>query len=432
MIAVVSLEAHFVRTPDRAVWAQGTYAYPFWSRYLDVFDGVRVVARTADAAKPPASYQRVDGPQVTVAAVPEYLGPWQYMGTARKITPVVREAVTLQDAVIMRVPSQIATHVYSVVRRSTQPYGVEVIGDPWDVFSPGAIKHPLRPFFRMHFTRQLRMHCAGACAAAYVTEHALQRRYPVHDCCFATWYSSVELPTRKERPLSIGVSDVEISGDYCVDPHCREKFSARPLRLIYVGSLSQIYKAPDVLIDAVRLCVRDGLDVHLTIVGEGQYRGMLEDRAARLGIAGRVEFKGFVPSGEGICRELDRAHLFVLPSRTEGLPRAMIEAMARALPCIGSNVGGIPELLPPEDMVPPGKSHLLARKICEAAANPARMEQMSTRNLRRSEDFRKEVLRENRLKFYRFVRNDTEEWIENLSENPKMTRRSAGLNPVFG
>ena len=72
----------------------------------------------------------------------------------------------------------------------------------------------------------------------------------------------------------------------------------------------------------------------------------------------------------------------------------MIEAMARALPCIGSTVGGIPELLPAEDMVPPGDADGLARKISEIVSDSQRMQRMSARNLARAGDFQEDVLRE--------------------------------------
>jgi glycosyltransferase involved in cell wall biosynthesis len=89
----------------------------------------------------------------------------------------------------------------------------------------------------------------------------------------------------------------------------------------------------------------------------------------------------------------------------------MLEAMARGLPCIGSTVGGIPELLPAEDLVPPGDAVALAAKIREVAADPERMARMSARNLAKAEEYRDEALRERRLAFYRYVRESTETWI---------------------
>jgi glycosyltransferase involved in cell wall biosynthesis len=89
----------------------------------------------------------------------------------------------------------------------------------------------------------------------------------------------------------------------------------------------------------------------------------------------------------------------------------MIEAMARGLPCIGSSVGGIPELLPPEDMVPPADVPSLARKIREVLADPARMARMSARNLEKSRQYEEQTLHERRTVFYRYVRERTEAWL---------------------
>ena len=121
-----------------------------------------------------------------------------------------------------------------------------------------------------------------------------------------------------------------------------------------VGSFEQMYKAPDVLLDAFCRCISLGLDLQLVLVGDGRHRQSLKSRARRFNLGDRIQFLGWLPAGEAVRHELDRADVFVLPSRVEGLPRAMVEAMARGLPCIGSRVGGIPELLHPEDMVPPG------------------------------------------------------------------------------
>jgi glycosyltransferase involved in cell wall biosynthesis len=126
----------------------------------------------------------------------------------------------------------------------------------------------------------------------------------------------------------------------------------------------------------------------------------------------RVCFRGQLTAGNAVRAELDRADLFILPSHQEGLPRAMVEAMARALPCIGSTVGGIPELLPHEDLVPPGDVAALASKIREVVTNPERMTRMSARNLEKAKEYTDEVLYEQRNEFYHYVREITEDWLK--------------------
>jgi glycosyltransferase involved in cell wall biosynthesis len=190
-----------------------------------------------------------------------------------------------------------------------------------------------------------------------------------------------------------------------------------PARLIFVGSLAQLYKAPDVLIDAIGACVHDGLDLELVLVGSGKYQSKMEARALALGLGRRVQFCGQLTTPEAVRRELDQAHLFVLPSRMEGLPRAMIEAMARALPCLGSTVGGIPELLPSEDLIAPDDAPGLAKKIHEVLADPARMRRMSARNLDKAREYA-EAPGERRLAFYRELKLRTEAWLQASGESP--------------
>ena len=63
-------------------------------------------------------------------------------------------------------------------------------------------------------------------------------------------------------------------------------------RLILVGTLAQLYKAPDVLIEAVGVCVHEGLNIELAFVGSGDYQAQLEARAAALGIGDGCNFAG--------------------------------------------------------------------------------------------------------------------------------------------
>jgi glycosyltransferase involved in cell wall biosynthesis len=391
---LINCTQHFDRTPDGQVWTDGQFPYSFWARYLTVFESVTVLARVRDLAELSSERQPASGKGLRFLGVPDYTGPQQYALCAPAVAAVSRKAIQNGSAILLRLPSETVAWVLWYIRKSGRPYGVEVVGDPYDVFGPNAIRHPLRPLFRWWFTRALKRQCASACAAAYVTERALQRRYPPAPRAFTTHYSSIDLP---------GTAFVKAP---------RTTVPKGAVRLILVGTLAQLYKAPDVLIDAVGACVHEGLNIELVFVGSGGYQAQLEARAATLGVATRVQFRGQVASAEAVRAELDRADLFVLPSRQEGLPRAMIEAMARGLPCIGSTVGGIPELLATEDMVPPNDASALARKIREVLADPSRLVRMSARNLAKAREYSLDVLTRRRERFYEHVKAQTEAWLK--------------------
>jgi len=395
MNLAVTIDHRFDRTPDGAMWTMTTFTHDFWQRYLTVFEHVRVVARVRDVESVAPNRTRCDGEGVSFALVPYYFGPWQYLQQAWRVQRAARNAIAAEDAVILRVQGQISSCVRPMLRRTSHPYGVEVVGDPYDAFATGFITHPLRPFLQWWLPRRMREQVASACAAAYVTEHTLQRRYPPAPDAFTTHYSSIVLP----EEAFVSAPRAQSAGQ-------------RPFNLIIVGTLDNLSKGPDMLIDAVAACVREGLDLDLVLVGGGRYQQSLEAQATALGLGGRVRFLGWLSAGEAVRDQLDQADLFIMPSHQEGLSRATIEAMARALPCIVSDVGGAAELLPPEDMVPRGDAGALARKICEVLANPGRMARMSARNLEKAREYREEVLSKRRTEFYRYVRQRTEEWLK--------------------
>jgi phosphatidyl-myo-inositol dimannoside synthase len=383
---VVTTECRFGRTPDGATWTDAGPSYGFWTRYLSVFDEVRVVARTKGTDRAGDGAMRVDGPGVAVWPVPYYVGPVRYAGRWAAVRRAVRAAAADDDAVILRIPSAMSGFLAARRRRRGRPYAVEAIGDPAEVLAPGVIDHPLRPLLRYRAVAVMRRLCREAAAVAYVTECALQRRYPGRPAAPTASYSSVDLPddafVRRPRPP--------------VEP---------ANRLVSVGSLEQLYKGIDTLLLSLSRLVEDRVDIHLVHVGDGRFRSELERLAAALGLAGRVTFVGNVPAGAAVRRFLDDADLCVQPSRTEGTPRALIEAMARGLPAIGSTVGGIPELLPPEFLVPPDDPAALAQRIRVLLHDPSRMAAASAANLARARDFHADSLAERRDAFYRAVRD---------------------------
>lgn len=119
----------------------------------------------------------------------------------------------------------------------------------------------------------------------------------------------------------------------------REDLSDRPLRILSVGRLSS-QKRIDRLIAAVALL---DFPVQLTIVGDGEDRGELEDLVKKLKLE-NVSFEG-KKFGKELIAYYREADIFVISSDREGMPLTVLEAMAAGLPIVGSNVIGIRELI---------------------------------------------------------------------------------------
>ncbi len=389
MKLLIVFDHRFFRGADDAVFSAKSYGYSFFAkRYLRVFDDVTIFARLADAPAGTEAGEPTEGPGVRVASLGDWQGP---LGWARAWRPIGRALdahLAAAESVLLIAPGMLASLAHRRFRRTRRPYGIEVVSDPYDAMAPASMHHPLRPLLRWSATRQLQRLCATAAAASYVTRETLQRRYP----CPA---------------YSIGVSDVELPAlAFANDPRPPAKRGA-PRTIVTVGTMSQPYKAQDVLIDALAACRRAGLDLRAVLVGDGRHRAELEARAAAQRVSEQITFAGALPAGEPVRRVLDEANLFVLPSRTEGLPRAMVEAMARGLPCVGSAVGGIPELLPEEDVVPPGDAKALAAKIRAVLADRDRLTRMAARNLEVAREFREELLEARRCEFYEELKRVT-------------------------
>ncbi|MEW6250649.1 MAG: glycosyltransferase family 4 protein [Planctomycetota bacterium] len=393
MRTILATDARLERTPDGRVWWDGSHLYQFWERYLDVFDEVRVVARMRDVPRVAPHARTLDGPRVSFFGVPYFHGPVQFAKRYFAVRRAVRAAIAPDDVVLMRAPGTIPFMIADYMASCGRPFGMEVIGDPYDSLAPGSVRSIFRPIARRQHVRKLRWHCAHVTGALYVTARALQRRYPPGPNAYTD-----------------NASDVDVRDEaYSAAPR-PEKPADGPVRLVYVGGLDQLYKAPDILIKAMAECVRDGLDLNLKLLGAGQYIPELQELARGLGIGERVRFLGGVPAGPAVREQLDQSDVFVLPSRQEGVPRAMIEAMARALPCIGSTIAGIPEILPPEDMVPPNDVQTLAARLREVCTDPKRRACMSARNLQTARQYHASILQARRRKFYGYIRERTREW----------------------
>ena len=143
----------------------------------------------------------------------------------------------------------------------------------------------------------------------------------------------------------------------------RRAFSNGPLRVLFVGRLTAA-KNVAVLLEAIAEVRRLGADVRCAIVGEGPERPSLELLCAKLSLGAFVEFVGGVDFNQTLGY-FERSDALVLASETEGWPKAITEAMAFGLVCVGSNRGLVPQILAEGRglVVPPRDVNALASAI---------------------------------------------------------------------
>lgn len=143
---------------------------------------------------------------------------------------------------------------------------------------------------------------------------------------------------------------------------------------IVVGTVARLneIKNLSMAIDAVATCVRNGIDMHFVVIGDGPDRLRLEARAAGLGIESRFHLTGMSSETSDWYREFD---FFVNTSFKEGTSLSLLEAMASGLPCVATDVGGNSDVLEAGiagELVPSADAESLAARLHSLLREPGR------------------------------------------------------------
>jgi glycosyltransferase involved in cell wall biosynthesis len=383
--AHVVLEYRFKQDSSGEIYTESAFSYDFWLRYLSVFKAVTIIARAQPEKEIDPTWKKVTGANVSFITVPYYHGLGDLLKRIRVIGKAIRQLPSKEDTTfIFRMPSIIGILIFFLKgKKFVGQYGVEMVGDPEEVFATLPFHFRAIGNIIINKTKAILFNAA---AVAYVADGILPKKYPVKDQNNKFFFSSINLPDDqvKQGPKTFSAAD-----NY--------------LNLVSIGSLEQMYKGPDILLKALRSCKDAGMQFKLVWIGGGKYHASVNDMVNALGLQDSVKITGIIADRNTIDDYLDNADLFVLASRTEGLPRAMIEAMARALPCIGSEVGAIPELLTAKDMFAKEDIEALANKLMALASNKKQLIGMSAESLKIAGRYVNSVLSKQRISFYKTI-----------------------------
>jgi glycosyltransferase involved in cell wall biosynthesis len=162
-----------------------------------------------------------------------------------------------------------------------------------------------------------------------------------------------------------------------VKPRADYRGRGGTVRVVFVGRLDR-QKNPVLVLEALARAARltGGGALEVIFLGDGPEREALVERARELGVLDRARFLGRVGD---VPRHLDEADVFVLPSLSEGVSNALLEAMAHGLPCIATDIPGNSDLIRDRDtglLVRTGDADAVARAMLELAADSALRERL--------------------------------------------------------
>jgi glycosyltransferase involved in cell wall biosynthesis len=330
------------------------------------------------------------GPDKTVLNSPRFLAPLGYTMLCGYLHPPgdpgyadIELKAARYNAPLVSIPDRGPTDVsvVSALLKVCREHKVAI----WHGhdYKTNALGLALRPFHKMKLVTTVHgwVHHTSRTPLYYKIDRFCLKRYERVYCVSPDLVDACRAAGVKERKLLLlenGIDTAEYTRRCGVSEAKAELHL--PADQLHVGAVGRLEpeKAFDLLIRAVHQLNAAGVGCRLTVVGEGHDRPRLEALVAELGMADRVSLPGW---RSDVRRWFEAMDVFALSSRREGLPNVLLEAMALGVPCVATNIAGIPRLIADGDsgrLVPPDDLPALVAALTEVLTNEATREKYRT------------------------------------------------------
>lgn len=356
-------------------------------RYLDLGSKVTFLIRvkTIDRAINSSRLSKLSTQNFEVVEVPDAKSIKKFFKNYLKARKIIKKTVRNHDILVSRIPTLIGKIAFYQAKKFKIPTMVECVGCTFDSYWNFGWKGKLIAHFKKRQQKQI---LNLATHVVYVTKEFLQNRYPTQGKSINC--SNVELNPVDEDVLKRRINKIN------------KQVKGQPLVLGTAAALVP-YKGQDDVIRAIGILHRKGIDFKYKIAGKGS-PDYLNSIVKKEKLEDLVTIIGHV-NNKDIYNLYDELDLYIQPSKQEGLPRALIEAMSRATPALGAQTAGIPELLDNKFIFKPGDYKEIANLLVNLNDNV--MKNAAVENFKTSKLYQKKTLLNRRLNFYKVFLSDT-------------------------
>ena len=372
-------------------YTDGSYNRDVWNRYLSLCDGLNVIFRKDTKLYEPEEarekFQVFDKSKIKFIEIPdlnESILSFINLRKRYKTHQIIKNEILRNNGIIVRLPSSTGNIEIKYAKKFKKLYCIEVVSCSWDTLWYHSLKGKLLAFpSYVNMKRVIK----SAPFVLYVSNRFLQDRYPTKG--YSIGCSDVVIPSLHDEILERRLNKI------------KSMDSEKPVIIGTTGAINVLYKGQEYVVKAISRLNEWGYNFEYHVAGGGD-NGYLKSFAKKHHVFDKVKFLGSLPHDK-VFEYLDNIDIYIQPSKTEGLPRALIEGMSRACPSFGSNTGGIPELLNKECTFHVGS----VDQICDLLKNldKERMIKLARMNFMKAKEYDRKFLDDKRDTFYRMFAN---------------------------
>jgi len=366
-------------------YTSGSLSKEVMGRYIEPFGDITLVTRCKEVDSVNIDLEPSSIENTNFVPVPDYKAI-KKIHNYFKARKIIKQEILKAEHIVLRT-SSFANIAARYAKKFNKPYLVEVVGCAWDAsWNYSLLGKIIAPF---SFVAQ-RKTVKEADFAVFVTEKFLQKRYSTKGK--STNCSNVALTSFDDSTLNKRLDKIN---------------SLERNNRLVIGTTAAVdvkYKGQQYIIQALGKLKEEGVTrFEYQIVGDGD-QTYLKSVADKYNVSEHVKFLGSL-THKSVFKWLDTIDIYAQPSRQEGLPRALIEAMSRAIPAIGAKTAGIPELIDPRFLFENSKDNIdEISSILNSISKPIMLEQ-SERNYGVSKKYDKKIIEKRRSDFFREYKN---------------------------